>query len=74
MSDDPPGWDGYNVRSDRVQVVRQYDINNVEHWVIVPPDERDAILLCPYCDLPMRTELAAKRVCEAVYPLPESLR
>lgn len=72
MSDEIPGWDGYNVRTDRTQVVRQF-LNDVgEHWVIVPHDERPAVALCPCCDRPFRTARAAKLVCNIIYPLPEA--
>lgn len=71
MSDEIPGWDGYNVRTDRTQVVRQHDTKG-ECWVIVPHDERPAITLCPCCDRVFRTARAAKLVCNAIYPLPEA--
>ena len=68
QADDPPGWDGYNVRTDRTQVIRQHGPNG-EHWVIVPHDDRPAVDMCPYCFQPLATAHFAKVVCNFVYPL-----
>lgn len=65
MDEEPAGWNG-STRIDAMEVI----LGAESRWIIMPPDERPAIRFCPCCRREFRTALAAKRVADAVYPMP----
>lgn len=56
-------WDGFE-RHDGVRVA-------VAHggiWLVLPPDDRPPIMLCPCCQRVLRSADEAKLTANAVYP------
>ena len=67
MKEEPAGWDGYSVRSDRMQIVHQQG-----HYIIVPHEnDRPSIDRCPCCNGFMLSLHSAKVIANRVYPLTE---
>lgn len=70
LEKDIPGFGDYNVRTDRLQVIRQpSEPDQAETWVIVPHDDRPALTTCPCCSKLFETAKAAKLIANIVYPL-----
>lgn len=56
------------LRVDGVEIAR-VALTASEEWIIVAPGRLAPITTCPCCDKPLRSQLAARRVADLVFPL-----
>lgn len=60
-----PDWPEAERRSDGLVV--QHLVGDA--WIILPPDDRLAVSLCPCCNRGLPTQLEARWVADAMYPV-----